>query len=92
MLGTMRKAKRLEVIFEFLVFGIVVGIVEDVLAVKLTTGEPITLKMIGIIVLLAIPFAIVAEVIADNIDFSKFFERFVGKNSRGKHRIEKHTL
>lgn len=77
--GGSNKYKRIEVIFEFLVFGIVIGIIEDVLAVKLTTGEPITWEIIGIIILIAIPFAILGEIVADHVDFvdlaQKFFRR-----------------
>ncbi len=73
--------KRLEVILEFLIFGIVIGVVEDLIAVTVATGEPITWKIIGIIVLVAIPFAFLGEVIADQIDFAKMLERLF---SRGK--------
>ena len=76
------REKRLEVIFEFLVFGIVVGIIEDLLAIYLTTGQTITWRTIGIVVLIAVPFAIIGEIFADNIDFVKIYKRFFGK--RGK--------
>lgn len=74
-----RKAKRLEVMFEFLLFGLVIGVTEDLLAVTLTTGEAITLKMVVIVVLLAIPFAIIGEVVADHVDFLKVYEKITGK-------------
>lgn len=67
--------KKLEVIFEFLVFGIIVGVIEDVIAVKTVTGEAITWKAIGIIVVVAIPFAILGELVADNIDFIAVFRK-----------------
>lgn len=73
------RAKRYEVMFEFLMFGIVIGITEDILAVKLTTDEAITWEMIGIIVLIAIPFAIVGELVADHVDFVRVYERITGK-------------
>jgi len=75
----MKRAKRLEVLFEFLVFGIAIGIIEDILAVKFATGEPITWEIIGIVVLIAIPFAIIGELIADNIDFTKLYHRLFSK-------------
>jgi len=71
--------KKLEVAFEFLIFGIIIGIIEDLVAVKLTTGAVITLKTIGIIVLIAIPFAIIGEVLADNIDFVKLYRKVFKK-------------
>ena len=57
--------KRLEIFLEFLIFGIVMGIAEDTLAIIFTTGATITWKMIGIIIIIAIPFAIVGELLID---------------------------
>ena len=71
--------KKLEVVLEFLIFGIVIGVVEDLIAVTVTTGEPITWKIIGIIVVIAIPFAFLGEVIADQIDFAKILERIFSR-------------
>jgi len=69
--------KRLETAFEFLIFGIVIGIVEDLLAVVLTTGQPITWTMIGIIVLIAVPFAFLGEYISYKVNFTKIFNNSV---------------
>lgn len=77
LLSGMEKAKRIEVLLEFLVFGIIVGIAEDLLAVTLTTGEPITWKVIGIVVAVAIPFAFVGEIIADNVHIEKRIEHWL---------------
>ena len=74
--------KKLEVFLEFLIFGIVIGVIEDVIAVTVTTGEPITWKIIGIIVVIAIPFAYLGEVVADQIDFTKHLERWFGKKNK----------
>lgn len=63
--------KRLEIFLEFLIFGVVMGIVEDLIAVTLTTGEPITWRMIFIITLVAIPFAAIGELIVDRADLIK---------------------
>jgi len=63
------------VIFELVVFGIAIGILEDLIAIKLTTGQPISLRILGIIVLVAVPFAVLGEVIFDRIDFAKIFEK-----------------
>ena len=64
--------KRLEVFFEFLVFGVVMGTFEDALALRLASGEPLTWKTIGIIVAVTIPFAALGELVVDRI---KFFKR-----------------
>ena len=71
--------RKWEVIFELLVFGIVIGIIEDLIAIKFATGEPITLKIVGIVILIAIPFAIIGEVIFDRIDFAAIFKRIFWK-------------
>lgn len=73
-------AKRLEVFFEFLFFGIIVGVIEDLIAVKVTTGEPITWRIFGIIVLIAIPFAVIGELLVDKIDFVALFQKLFRKN------------
>ena len=60
--------KRLEVFLEFLIFGVLMGVVEDFVAVYLVTGITITLRSIFIIILVAIPFAVIGELIVDRID------------------------
>ena len=60
--------RRLEIFIEFLVFGVIMGIVEDLIAVTLATGEPLTWKILGIITLVAIPFAAVGELIVDRLE------------------------
>ncbi|MFH1714331.1 MAG: hypothetical protein ABH831_01950 [Candidatus Nealsonbacteria bacterium] len=77
------KWHRMEVIFELLVFGLIIGIAEDLLAIKLATNETITPRVIGIVVLVAIPFAIIGEIIFDRIDFAKIFQRMFEKKKQG---------
>jgi hypothetical protein len=77
-----RNKKRLEVFLEFLIFGIAIGIVEDIIAIKFATGEPITWKIIGIVVLVAIPFAFLGEILIDQVDFVRMWERFRGKRKK----------
>ena len=59
--------RRVEVFLEFLIFGVVMGIVEDMIAVVLSTGQPITWHVLVIVTLVAIPFAAVGELIVDRI-------------------------
>jgi len=73
------KLKRLEVFLEFLIFGVIMGITEDLLAVKLTTGEMITWKMVFIVTLITIPFAVLGELIVDRWDLFG-----LNKNKEGK--------
>ncbi|MDH5596738.1 MAG: hypothetical protein OEY44_01430 [Candidatus Peregrinibacteria bacterium] len=59
--------KRIEIFAEFLIFGVAMGLAEDLIALKLATGEPITLKIVGIVTLVAIPFAVVGELVVDRM-------------------------
>lgn len=74
------KWHRLEVFFEFLIFGIIVGVVEDLIAVEVVADVPITWHVVGIIVLIAIPFALLGEVLVDRIDFVEIFKKYFGRN------------
>jgi hypothetical protein len=75
------KWRKREVIFELLLSGIIIGIIEDLLAIKIATGEPITWRIVGIVILIAIPFAFLGEVIFDRIDFAKIFRRMFEKKT-----------
>lgn len=59
--------KRIEIFLEFLVFGVAMGIVEDLIALKWATGEPITWRVIWIVMVVAIPFAAVGELVVDRM-------------------------
>jgi len=75
--------KRLEVFIEFLVFGVVVGVIEDLIVVYTTTSEPITWGVIGIVVLIAIPFAFLGEILVDQINFYEIWKwLFKDKNNQ----------
>lgn len=66
--------KHIERFLEFLLVGIGMGVVEDLLAVKIATGAVIDLNVIIIVTLIAIPFAAFSELIVDREDF-KFLNR-----------------
>jgi len=78
----MTKWHKMEVIFELLLFGIIIGITEDLLAIKLATNEPITLRVITIVIMIAVPFAIIGEIVFDRIDFAKIFQRIFEKKGK----------
>jgi len=75
------KWQRLEVFLEFLIFGIIVGVVEDLIAIEVVTDVPITWHIIGIIVLIAIPFALLGEVLVDRVDFVEIFKKYFGNKN-----------
>jgi len=66
------KRKHIARFLEFLVIGILMGVTEDLLAIWLTTDEPFTLEMVVIVVLVAIPFAALAELVIDREDIRPF--------------------
>jgi multisubunit Na+/H+ antiporter MnhE subunit len=82
-------AKKIEVTLEFLIFGIVIGVIEDIVAVKVTTGASITWETVGIIVLIAIPFAVLGEIFADNIDFAKYIRRFRSEDNNSPENLNR---
>jgi len=67
--------KRLEVFLEFLIFGIIIGITEDLIAIKVVTNELITWEVVGIVFLIAFPFAVIGEIFVDRIDFVELFRK-----------------
>ncbi len=68
----MSSKRRLFVRFlEFFVIGVVFGLGEDLLAIKITTGASINAKMVWLTLLIALPFAVFTELIVDHPDFWK---------------------
>jgi hypothetical protein len=65
----MERRERIERFTEFLVVGVVLGVIEDMIAVMLVTGESFTLEMLGIIVMVTVPFAAFSELIVDSDEF-----------------------
>lgn len=63
--------KKTELIVEFFVFGLVIGIIEDLIAIFVSTGEPITPKIALIAAAVALPFAIFSELIVDRLELGK---------------------
>ena len=61
--------KVIERFLEFFVIGLIMGIAEDAIAIVATTGAHITWTMIGIIALVALPFAAFSELIVDRTAF-----------------------
>ena len=57
---------RFERFLEFLVIGVLLGVTEDLIAVKLTTGADFTLEMVLIVVAVTIPFAAFSELVVDS--------------------------
>ena len=67
---------------EFLVIGLLLGMFEDVLAVKLVTGERITIQTIWIIFMVALPFAFLSEYVVDHPRFWKVIFRMKDEDAQ----------
>ncbi|ELY60832.1 hypothetical protein [Natronococcus jeotgali] len=65
-------AERLKRVLEFFVIGIVFGVTEDVLAVLFATDADVTPGVVAVVVLIAIPFALLSEIVVDHPKFVHF--------------------
>jgi len=59
-------------LIEFFVIGVVMGISEDLIAIHFATEAKITWHVFKVAFLVAFPFAIISEVLADSKIFRKF--------------------
>lgn len=73
--------RHVERFLEFLLIGVVMGVAEDLIAVKLATGATIDANIIWIVLLVAIPFAIISELVVDRKDF-RVFQRIADRVHR----------
>lgn len=76
-------SRRLEIFLEFLIFGLAVGIIEDLLVIGLVTQEPITWHIFLVAGAVAFPFAFLGEVIVDRKHLIPVLKK---KKRRGKRR------
>lgn len=67
----MTRLKKLRLI-EFLVIGVAMGVLEDLIAIAFATEETINFQVIWIVLLVAIPFAFISEVV---VDHPRFWEK-----------------
>lgn len=67
----MTRLKKLRII-EFLIIGVVMGIVEDLIAVRAATDTMINFGVIWIVFLVALPFAVLSELV---VDHPRFWEK-----------------
>lgn len=62
------KKKQLRIL-EFLIIGVLFGLIEDVIAVKAVSDVVINPRVVGTVLLIAIPFAIISELVVDHPRF-----------------------
>ena len=80
-----KRFKRLEVFFEFLIFGVIMGVVEDLIAIKLTTDAEFTPRVVLIVTLVAIPFAIIGEILVDKKEWFMKTKKKIGEEIHKPH-------
>jgi hypothetical protein len=66
------RRETVERFLEFLFVGIVMGTIEDLLAVRLVTGEAIDPRTIYIVIAVSIPFAAISELVVDHEETAYF--------------------
>ena len=72
-----RKHARLFRFLEFFVVGLLLGILEDVLVVALATDASITRHTFIIAAIVALPFAVLSELVVDKPEVRSFLKRFL---------------
>lgn len=69
----MKRSSKLRIL-EFLVIGVIMGVVEDLIAVLLATDSKFSWDIVWIVFLVALPFAFISEIVVDHPKFwSKIF-------------------
>jgi uncharacterized protein YacL len=69
-----KNIRHLEIFLEFMIFGVIMGVIEDLIAISILTGESITFHILWIVTIITIPFAILGEVIVDRKDWFSFIK------------------
>jgi len=82
------KLSRLRLL-EFFIIGLVLGVVEDLIAIFLATDAEINIKVIIIAGLVALPFAFISEIVVDQKRFPKFLKRILKIEEELVEKIEK---
>lgn len=73
----MTKRQRLIRFLEFLVIGVAMGLVEDLLAIVLATDAKLEPQVVLIVLLVSIPFAALSELI---VDHPRFWEKLMPRH------------
>ena len=63
---------RLKRLLEFFIIGIVFGVTEDLLAILIATDAELSFDILFVVILVAIPFAVFAELVVDHPRFLHF--------------------
>lgn len=64
-------------LLEFFIIGVLLGIVEDLIAIALATDTEINFKVVLIAFFVAFPFAVLSELVVDLKKFPKFLKKIL---------------
>ena len=80
-MGEEDKKRVISRLIEFFFIGLVMGVVEDILAIHFATDAQITFQTFKVAFFVALPFAIISEFIVDLKLFRKIFRKNLKKIS-----------
>ena len=66
-------------LIEFFFIGLVMGIIEDLLAIHFATDAKITLETIKVAFIIALPFAVISEIVVDQKILRKAIRKMKAK-------------
>jgi len=58
-------------LMEFFIVGVVMGVSEDLIAILIATEEPLSFRIFWVATMVALPFAVISELIVDLPEFRK---------------------
>lgn len=74
-MGPVTKKKIISHLIEFFFVGLLMGISEDLLAIHFATDAQITPRIFWIAFIIALPFAVISELLVDLGVFRRFFKK-----------------
>jgi len=88
----MSRAKKLRLL-EFLLIGVVMGVIEDLIAVVLATDSKFSWDIVWVVFLVALPFAFISEVVVDHPKFwSKIFREVETEVKKVEHEVKAEVI
>jgi len=64
----MSRSKKIRLL-EFLVIGVFMGVLEDLIAVLVATDSDLNFRILWVVLLVAVPFAFISEIVVDHPRF-----------------------
>jgi hypothetical protein len=78
-MSSLDKKKIIAHLIEFFLIGLVMGVVEDLLAIHFATDAKITFNTLKVAFVVALPFAIISELVVDLKIIRRFLLGLLGK-------------